>query len=138
MASSDDPRSFRLRPLGLVLNLLATSPLVVGGAFIVLIWPDDTAGVVLGLALLVVGAAIAVRVCFARVPYNDEAVRIVGMLRSWTVPRSQVVGVKRDIRRPSITWWTEAGRLASTPIEVVMMNASELFRKNLECGERTT
>ncbi|WP_022880436.1 hypothetical protein [Microbacterium sp. B19] len=121
MTRSRDTRVFRLTPLATGLNVLAACVLIVPGVVFLGERPNGAAGALLGASLLLIGVFLAWRVFVLRVECDDEAVRVVGLSWSRTIPRSRVLGVTTDIRRPSIEWRTSGGRLWSTPLTAVAL-----------------
>lgn len=121
-----DPREFRLRPLAAALSLLATTPLIVGGAVVLMLSGGAPFPIALGGFLFVSGVYIAIRVPFLHVRYDDDSVRVVGVLWSRTISRSSIQAVSTDIERPSINWVTAGGARIDTPLAVLKISSSSL------------
>lgn len=121
-----DAREFRLRPLAITLNLVATIPFIVGGPLIVLLSAGEPFPTMLGGSLCAIGLYLAIRVPLLAVRWDDHALSAVGAFWSRTIPRHHIESVSTDIERPSITWVTQGGARLRTPLSVLRCSSSSL------------
>jgi hypothetical protein len=121
-----DAREFRLRPLAITLNLLATVPFIVGGPLLVVLSTGEPFPTMLGGSLCAIGVYLAIRVPLLAVRWDDHSLSVVGAFWSRTIPRHSIEAVSTDIERPSITWVTEGGARLRTPLSVLRSSSSSL------------
>lgn len=120
-------RVFRLRPWGMFLNALATTPLLACGVIpFVPDFPDEPLLVLVFVAAALFGVYLAVRVVIARVEYDDQQVKVVGLLWARTIARRRVIDIGRDLREPTIVWHG-AGTIRVTRMSILRFENSLLL-----------
>ncbi|TXK18797.1 hypothetical protein [Homoserinibacter sp. GY 40078] len=79
-------------------------------------------GLIVGSLFGAGGVLLAVRSLLVRVEFDEHRVRIVGHLRSRTIPRERVIEVDHDVALPVAKWVDGRGRVRWTILSPVMLS----------------
>lgn len=121
-------RAFRLESWMTVLGVVAFAAVAIIAAGIGIAGSETQGVLPVGLVGAFVFGALAFRYAMLRVEFDANHLIVVGMLRTRTIPRTQVVDVSRsDLWLPVVIWVDAAGRTRWTPLIALQLDTTGIF-----------